>query len=181
MLVSLLRPYTNEKYNYLDTLLFLNHGILNVLAIYMNERNFIASIHAVESVLITLPLIYMICYVIWSKTHKQNHYKCVKEKISQHLINPVRSHSKETEQLLKNGNVDQFGESIDYSSDDPDDSMFQRAARGNRFQVANIETHPPRKPGGVHRSVVSIVDPQMPKFEVEEEEKNPGSDSGIGR
>ena len=178
VLVSLLRPYANEKYNYVDTLLFLNLGILNTLTIYG------ASTHAFESVLVTLPLIYMICYVIWNKVRKQKHYKIVKEKISQSqcLSNPVKLSGEETEQLLNNNNDDQFGESIDYSSDDPDEGMFQRAARGNRFRGANIKTHPPNKPGGVHRSVVSIVDPQIPKIDVEgKEERNPGNDSGIGR
>ena len=179
VLVSLLRPYANERYNYVDTLLFLNLGILNTLAIYG------ASTHVFESILVTLPLIYMICYVIWNIARKRKHYKIVKEKIcrSQRLmINPVRSSGEETEQLLNNNNDDRFGESIDYSSDDPDDGMFQRAARGNRYRAADIEIHPPSKPGGVHKSVVSIADPQMPKFDGEEEgEKNPGNDSGIGR
>ena len=39
VLVSLLRPYANERYNYLDTFLFLNLGILNILAIYVNEEH----------------------------------------------------------------------------------------------------------------------------------------------
>ena len=174
VLISLLRPYTNEKYNYLDMLLFLNLGILHLIAIYVQEREYIAIFYAVESTLVTLPLIYMICFIIWSKTRKWKHYKIVKENISRRLKNPVRSFGEETEQLLNNNDDDRFGESIDYSSDDPDEGMFQRAARGNRFRVASIETHPPRKPGGVHRSVVSIVDPQMPKIDhyEEEEEKN---------
>ena len=60
--------------------------------------------------------------------------------------------------------------------------MFQRAARGNRFRVASIQTNPPSKPGGVQKSVVTIVEPQMPKYDIEEEEeKNTGNDSVIGR
>ena len=183
VLVSLLRPYANEKYNYLDTLLFLNLGILNVLTIFMNEHKFIASIHAVESVLVSLPLIYMFCYLIWSKIQKRKHYKIVKESISRRLTNPVRFPRDETEQLLNSGNDDHFGESIDYSSDDPDEGLFQRAARGNHFRAASIETHPPGKPGGVHKSVVSIEEPQMPTSNDigEEGGKNTGNDSGIGR
>ena len=186
VIISLLRPYANERYNYLDILLFLNLGIMNVLAIYVNEHKFIASIHAVVSVLVTLPLIYMVCFTIWHKTHKRKHYKIVKEKISRRLVNPVRSSRdfEETEQLLtSNDDDDQLVESIDYSSDDPDDSIFQRAARVNRFRAASIETHPPREPGGVHKSVVSIVEPRMPTSNsVEEEgEIDTGNDSGIGR
>ena len=161
----------------------MNLGILNVLAIYTYEHSFIASIHIVESILVTLPLVYIVGYLIWSKTRKRKHYKIVKERISRRLTNPVRSSRDETEQLLSSGNDDQFGESIDYSSDDPDEGLFQRAARGNHFRAASIETHPPGKPGGVHKSVVSIEEPQMPTSnDVEEEgEKNTGNDSGIGR
>ena len=124
----------------------------------------------------------MTLYVIWNKTRKRKHYKTVKENISRRLKNPVRSSGEETEQLLNDNDDDRFGESIDYSSDDPDEGMFQRAARGNRFRVASIQTNPPSKPGGVQKSVVTIVEPQMPKHDIEEEEeKNTGNDSGIGR
>ena len=92
------------------------------------------------------------------------------------------SRAKERKQLLKSDDNYLFGESIDYSSDDPDEDIFQRAARGNRFRAANIQTHPPRRSGEVPKTVVSILDPQLLKIEEEESvSKQHTSDSGIGR
>ena len=171
--VSLLRPYANEYYNYLDILLFLNLGILNVITIYVSEYQYTNGIYTLECILIFLPLIYMI-FALWNKARKS--------KFNQRLANSVKSSSEETEKLLKSNSDDPFGESINYSSDDPDEEIFQRAARGNRFRTANIETHLPTKPGGVPKTVVSILDPQMPKIEEEEERSSTNkSDSGTGR
>ena len=180
VLVPLLRPYTNDLYNYLDTLLFLNLSVLNALAIYAHESNYSDSVFSFECILALLPLIYMVCYIIWNRLQKRKHYKTVKENLTRHLINPVRaSHTnipEESEQLLKSD-----GESVDCSSDDPDIDIFHRAARRNRFRVANIQTHPPRRPGEVHKTVVSILDPQLPKIEKEEDVSKCTSDSGIGK
>ena len=127
--------------------------------------------------------VYVVCYIIWSKAQKRKQFEIVKERISQHLTNPARASGEETQKLLKSGRGDDpFGESINYSSDDPDEEVFQRAARGNRYRIANIHTHPPSRPDGVYKSVVSILEPQMPKEE-SEEERAPAtnqSDSGIG-
>ena len=182
-LISLLRPYAKEYYNHLDTLLFLNLGVLNAITIYVSERHYTRGIYTLECILLFLPLVYMICYIICKKVRKRKHYKKVKDNINRRLVNPVKSSGEETEKLLKNSSGDDpFGESINYSSDDPDEEIFQRAARGNRFRTANIETHPPTKPGGVPKTVVSILDPQMPKTEEEEERSSTNkSDSGIGR
>ena len=185
-LVSLLRPYAKEYYNSLEILFLLNLGLLNSITIYVSERNYNAGIYALECILLVLPLIYMVCYITWSKTRKRKQVEIVKERISRRLINPVRSSGEETQKLLKSSRGDDpFGETINYSSDDPDEEVFQRAARGNRYRTANIRTHPPSRPDGVYKSVVSILEPQVSK----EEEKGEGersaatnqSDSGIGR
>ena len=189
-LVSLLKPYSNNFYNFLDTLLFLNLGILNALAIYTTDHSYSAGVYAFECILVFLPLVYMTCYVIWNRVHKRKHYKTIKENFTRHLVNPVRASRTEVsrpeessrDQLLKSDDNYPFGESIDYSSDDPDEDIFQRATRRNRFRVANIQTHPPRRAGEVPKTVVSILDPQL--LETEEEEnvsKQHTSDSGIGR
>ena len=166
-LVSLLRPYAKEYYNRLDILLLLNLGILNAIAVYVSERHYSAGIYALECILILLPLIYMICYVVWNIVHKGKHYKKVRERINRCLVNPVKSSGGETEKLLKRNGDDPFSETLEYSSDDPDEEIFQRAARGNRFRTANIQTHSPSRPGGVYKSVVSILEPQVPKIERE--------------
>ena len=188
-LVSLLRPYTKDYYNSLEILLLLNLGVLNSITIYVSNLNYTAGIFTLECILILSPLVYIICFVIWNKAHKKKHYKKVKERIGRHLVNPVKSSSREeTEKLFKSNRGDgPFGESINYcSSDDPDEEIFQRAARGNRYRTANIQTHPPSRPGGVYKSVVSILEPQIPKNESQREvREGPSttnrSDFGIGR
>ena len=183
-LVSLLRPHAKEYYNSLEILLFLNLGLLNSITIYVSECNYNPGIYALECILLVLPLIYMVCYIIWNKAQKRKQFEMVKERISQRLINPIRSSGEETQKLLESSRGDDpFGETINYSSDDPDEEVFQRAAGGNQYHTANICTHPPSRPDGVYKSVVSILEPQMPKEE-EEGERAPAtnrSDSGIGR
>ena len=182
-LVSLLRPYAKEYYNTLEILLFLNLGLLNSITIYVSERNYNGGIYAMECILLILPLIYVVCCIIWNTVRKRKQFEIVKERISQCLTNPARSSGEETQKLLKSSRGDDpFGESINYSSDDPDEEVFQRAARGNRYRTANIRTRPPSRSDGVYKSVVSILEPQMPKKEGEEE-RAPAtnqSDSGIG-
>ena len=125
-LVSLLRPYAKEYYNTLEILLFLNLGLLNSITIYVSERNYNAGIYAIECILLVLPLIYVVCYIIWSKAQKRKQFEIAKERISQHLTNPARASGEETQKLLKSGRGDDpFGESINYSSDDPDEVGIQ--------------------------------------------------------
>ena len=191
ILVSLVKPYANDFYNYLDTLLFLNLGILNALAIYASEHRDSIGVYTVECILIFLPLIYMICYVIWNRVHRMNNYKAIKENLTSHLINPVRTiilRNKHNKRLLKNDSSYLFSESIYYSGDNLDEEMFQRAAKGNRYQAANAQMYPQiaKRPGEVSKTVVSILDTQLPE-QIEEEEKismqesSVTYDSGIGR
>ena len=162
-LVLLLKPHVKECYNTLEILLLLNLGLLNSITIYVSERNYNAGIYAIECILLVLPLIYVVCCIIWNKVRKRKQFEIVKERISQRLTNPARSSGEETQKLLKsNHDNDPFGETINYSSDDPDEEVFQRAARGNRYRIANIRTRPPSRPDGVYKSVVSILEPQMP-------------------
>ena len=177
ILVSLLRPYTKELFNYVDTLLFLNLGILNALSLYTSEHSYNAQIYGFECFLVFLPLAYIICYVIWNKVHKRKQYQLIKHAIRHRLVNLVGA---DTPQPQERERLVPFDESVDinYSSDDPDEQIFQRAARGNHFHAANIHSVPPRRPGEVPQSVVSIPDPQLPKIEEGEEEKRE-SDSGI--
>ncbi|MCG8621935.1 MAG: hypothetical protein MJE68_08080, partial [Proteobacteria bacterium] len=185
-LVSLLRPHAIEYYNSLEILLFLNLGLLNSITIYVSERNYNPGIYALECILLVLPLIYMVCYIIWNKAQKRKQFEIVKERISQRLTNPIRSSGEETQKLLESSRGDDpFGETINYSSDDPDEEVFQRAAGGNRYHTANICTCLSSRPDGVYKSVVSILEPQMSKEEEKGEEERSAatnqSDSGIGR
>ena len=182
VLVALLRPYTNELHNYVDTLLFLNLGILNAMTMYTYGHPKSVGGFVVKCILIFLPLIYIICYGIWSKCHKKE----AKRQTVHRLSNPVKgSRAEERERLIKQFRDDPFDETLDYSSEDPDEEMFRRAERGNRFKAMNVETEPPKRPGEVPRTVISIPDPELPNIKEEEEDRNDlqlmTSDSGIGR
>ena len=167
-LVALFRPYTREFYNYLDILILSDLGIINALAIYIfsnKSSGFPYKVYTVECVLVWLPLVYMICYAVWNRVHKRKHYNTVKVKLIS-LINPVKS-SQETgtdeeyERLLSAA-PDIFAdksleESGNTTSDDPDEGLFRRAARRNRYSC-NIQSQPPLRPGGVTTSVVSVME-----------------------
>ena len=180
VLVSLLRPYTKDFFNFLDTFLFLNLGILNAIAIYTSERSYSDSIYGFECFLVFLPLVYIICYVFWNKCRKRYEYKILKHKVTHHLINPLResckSKSEERQRLLP------FSESVDYSSaDDPDEDIFRRAERGNRFRTADIRTVPPKISGEVPKTVISIPDTRLSTISEEQNNSKEANDSGIGR
>ena len=164
LIVSLLKPYTNDFYNYLDTVLFLNLGILNALAIYTIEGRFSAAVFTLQCILVFLPLIYLIIYVTWNILNKRKCYnkssaatKFIKS-IS-HLFspvipsapsqNPVKLVKLEQYGQLKNENDDitpsLFHDSVYYFSDDPDEVTFQRALNTNRYQPpATVSANPPQ-------------------------------------
>jgi hypothetical protein len=102
-----------------------------------NITSYTTFIYALECTLVVLPLVCMVCYVIWKKAQKRKQYEIVKQRIYRRLINPVKSSGEETEKLLKGSRRgdDPFRETIIYSSDDPDEEVFQRAARGNRYRT----------------------------------------------
>lgn len=75
MLLAICQPYNEENkiFNYVDTLIFLNLAAINVLSLYLLDftrynPNFSQSVSAfaIQYILLYLPLIYMICYVMWS-------------------------------------------------------------------------------------------------------------------
>ena len=183
-LVSLLRPYSKEYYNHLDSLLLLNLGLLTAISIYVSERGYTNGISTLELILSLSPLIYMVCFIIYKITFKRICHRRGKEGIYQHLTNPVKSSREETEKLLESDADHRFGETGSYyyySSDDPDEELFQRAARGNRFRKANMRTHPPKRPGGVYKTVVSIQEPEMTTGTGEKKTSSTNqNDSGIG-
>ena len=182
ILVALLRPYTKDFFNYLDTMLFLNLSILNAIAIYTSEKSYSAGLYGFECFLVFLPLVYIICYAIWNRIRKKRYYKIIKNNITCHIKKQSRescsSSQDERKRLLP------FAESGDYSSTDPDEEIFNRAARGNNFRTAHVHNIPPRRPGEVPRTLISIPESQPSSANFNEENKNVSldeSDSGIGR
>ena len=186
VLVPLLRPYERPFFNYLDTMLFLNLGILNAIAIYSTGHSYSAVIYSFACVLVFLPLVYITFYIIWNKCHKRKLYKRIKRNITIHLINPVRASymgTMEERQLLL------YAESVNNSGEDPDIQIFRRAEKGNRFRGANISTISQRRTDEVPETVINIQAPQLPRIEEEEEvekkesenSKRTSGDSGIGK
>ena len=157
ILVSLLKPYTNDFYNYLDTLLFLNLGILNALAICTVEGGYSTGLCILQCILVFLPLIYMIIYIVWSILKKRISFNSSSTaakfiKIINHLfylvipssfLNSTEPSSLEQDERLvsdENDNINPslFRDSVYYFSDDSDEVTFQRASKTNYYQPSRI-------------------------------------------
>ena len=74
VLIALCQPYTKENkiFNYVDTLIFTNLALLNALSLYLytffqaNPRQPLpVSAFVIQYILVFLPLICMICYLVW--------------------------------------------------------------------------------------------------------------------
>ena len=66
VLIAVVRPYSNELYNYWDAALFFNLGLLNSFALYMFVNGFSLALYVIEGFLVLLPLvIYIIAYTCW--------------------------------------------------------------------------------------------------------------------
>ena len=178
VLVALFRPYKRDFYNYLDVLILCNLSILNAFAIYIFTNRFSSfpyRVYVVECILVWLPLIYILCYAVWNRMHHRKQYSMVKAKVIR-LVNPARfsqgdvGTNEEHEQLLGN-NQDLFDDkSLDepiHINEDPDERLFRRASRRNRYRSANQNNinqqspgadsrAAPGRPGSVSSMVVSI-------------------------
>ena len=177
VLVALFRPYIRDFYNYLDVLILGNLSILNAFAIYIFTNRFSSfpyRVYVVECILVWLPLVYILCYAVWNRMHRRKQYNTVKSKVIR-LVNPARfsqgdaGTNEEREQLLGN-NADiladrSLDESIHITNEDPDERLFRRASRRNRYRSTNqnINQPPgadsraaPGRPGSVSSMVVSM-------------------------
>ena len=138
VLVALFRPYVRDFYNYLDVLILFNLGTLNALALFIfssKSSPFPYEVYSVACVLVWLPLIYIICYAVWNRTHKRKWYNTLKQKKLLRLLNPAK--------LLPEGGTDEerkhilsdrsCEDSVNFTSDDPDEGLFRRATRRNRY------------------------------------------------
>ena len=154
ILVALFRPYIRDFYNYLDVLILSNLGILNALAIYIYNKRFSSfpyKVYVVECILVWLPLVYMLCYAAWNRVHQRKQYNTVKDKLI-HLINPTKfsqegGTNEEHEPLLGNNPDISADKSLEESvqintNEDPDEGLFRRATRRNRYRSTN-QSQPP--------------------------------------
>jgi hypothetical protein len=195
VLVALFRPYIRNFYNYLDILILCNLSILNALAIYIFTNRFSSfpyRVYVVECILVWLPLVYILCYAVWNRMHHRRQYNTVKAKVVS-LVTPSRFSQddagtiEEREQLLGN-NPDIFAdrsldESIHITNEDPDERLFRRATRRNRYRSTNQNvTQPPsaqsRAAAPVRPANVSSMEVSMWKEESAAEKDLVKHDSG---
>ena len=189
VLVALFRPYIREFYNYLDVLILFNLGTLNALAIYIFTNNKFSSfpykVYVVECILVWLPLVYMLCYAVWNRVHHRKQYKTVKEKLIR-LVNPQEDATNEEREPLLGNNPDIFADkSLDESvnssmNGDPDERLFRRASRRNRYHSTNQNQSPARagvRPANVSSTVVSVWE-EEPAAEKDLVKRDSGTSTG---
>ena len=162
VLVALFQPYIRDFYNYLDVLILSNLAILNALAIYIFNNRFSSfpyKVYIIECILVWWPLIYMLCYVVWNRVHKRKQYNTMKDKLI-HLVNPTKFSQdevtdEEREQLLGDKSLE---ESLQvYTNEDPDERLFRRAMRRNRYRSNNQIQAPADMSWRAGRSVSTTV------------------------
>ena len=105
LLIAYLKPYKKEfhLFNYVDSIMFLNLGIINQISFYQYAytRNGTApsvSGFIVQYILVFLPLIYMVSYVVWAILPIPNARARVKEWLAN------RQQPQQLENLIQNGN-----------------------------------------------------------------------------
>ena len=186
VLVPLLRPYTNELLNYSDTLLFVNLGILNAISVYTSERQFSVPIYTFQCFLVFLPLVCLICYLVWNQIRKNKYYHVIKNSIIDLALRirlyPVRAPNSSVDYPEGRERLIPINEVEDYPINDPDEQIFQRAEGRNNYQTANIHTVPPRRCGDVPKTEISLPELQLSKTEeANVDNKMQENDSGIER
>ena len=163
VLVALFRPYTRDFYNYLDVLILFNLGLLNALAIYIFTSKFSSfpyNVYIVECILVWLPLIYMICYAIWNRVHKTKLYNVVGRIVSPTRFLQEDGTNEEREQLLGGNPANRsLEDSVNFhgtNSEDPDETLFRRASRRNRY-TGSAQKRPPAGSGTGNVTVSTTV------------------------
>ena len=94
VLIAILQPYKVTVFNYVDILFFSNLAIISILNEYitqyssdLNQQKSISAILVVICILISLPLIYMVGYLIWCFLVKRK-----KELIVSMLLSPMQKY-----------------------------------------------------------------------------------------
>ena len=98
-----------------------------------------------ECILVWLPLVYILCYAVWNRVHHRKQYTTVKAKVIR-LVNPARfsqgdvGTNDEHKKLLGNNQGlfdDKSLEESIHINEDPDERLFRRASRRNRYRSTN--------------------------------------------
>ena len=170
-LLAIFRPYTNELHNQVNILIFLNLSILNTFAVFMytdSAMHFSSKIYTVQCILVWLPLLYIICYAIWSRLNQRESYHKVKDKVQQKLrfnmVSPLSPKSdQESSNLLEEIPVDE------------DEDIFQRATTKNRYR-------PPSRAQSSSNDVTfsEVSGPYQPEVKLQEDVSTGDSGAGTG-
>ena len=203
VLVALFQPYKRDFYNYLDVLILFNLGILNALAIYIftstKFSSFPYKVYVIQCILVWLPLVYMLCYAVWNRVHHREQYNKMKAKVVR-LVNMTKilqesGTSEEREPLLGNNPEFFADKSLDESipgpinaNEDPDEPLFRRASRRNRYRGTNqninqsrgIESRAAVKPASVSSTVISVCEEEEPGVEKDLVKRDSGTSTGTG-
>lgn len=161
VLISIFQPYKESFFNHVDTLLFFNLATLNAIALYMignNVATFSIEAYAFECVLVWLPLVYMVCYLVWNCVRNSKHYPTIT------AICLLRYRGRESQPLLCEQaalpNPQQHGLYFELTDSftDTDNRMFIRAERKNTYHpTATVHKANGRRNGAVKTTVISIV------------------------
>eukprot|EP00731_Ephydatia_muelleri_P035438 Em0124g8a len=149
-LIIFLQPYKVVAYNFIDILIFSNLAFISILNGYIiqyssdfNQRETINAFLVIFSILISLPLIYMVGYLIWHFLLEPK-----KDKIVSILLSPVRKYwnvkapvENNTVVALQRVNHDNQGNNVSvYAVTSAADDVDAYDAR-MREQVANAASH----------------------------------------
>ena len=111
LLVAYFKPYKKEfhLFNYVDSMIFLNLGIINQISFYLYAHtrtgsSLPVSAFAVQYILVFLPLVYMVAYIVWSLLPIPRARDRVKAWLAnrqqpQQLENPIQSRTSATPEL----------------------------------------------------------------------------------
>lgn len=158
VLISIFQPYKESFFNHVDTLLFFNLAILNAIALYTianNTTTFSMEVYIFECLLVWLPLVYMVCYVVWSCVRNSKHYPMIT------AICVLLRRGRENQPLLQpEAPSQQDGLYIELTDSftDTDKGIFIRAESKNTYHpTAAVHKAKGRKNGAVETTVISIV------------------------
>ena len=180
-LIALFRPYSEDFYNHVNILIFLNLSILNTFAAFMyadSTKHFSSKIYTLQCILVWIPLIYIICYAIWRRVHDKKPYQMVKSKMKKQLrLRLVSFASPRSEGASKDESeqLNQDGPYNDSAPLDEDADIFQRAASKNCYRRL--------VPGRGSTSSVTYSEvgpPFFPENEPQPDEDRSTGDSGAG-
>jgi hypothetical protein len=127
LLVAYFKPYKKEfhLFNYVDSIIFLNLGIINQISFYLyaytrTGSSLPVSAFAVQYILVFLPLVYMVAYIVWSilpipRARSRVKAWLANRQQSQQLENPIQNETSATPKLAADVDWERAQEVNQYS------------------------------------------------------------------